>query len=362
LRPDITSDKETYYNRLSQLVQNVADHLAHPRPLSTRPASGPPPSVTTGPGPAAAAPDGWRDASRPAAAAERSKPSVLLLEVTDDLVQRRADLKDYLEQAGIGVLPEKRYSRDDMVLHRQQMVADLARSQACVQILGPLSGDRSDHPRGMAWLRYETIRDAGSAAPFLQWRDPDLNVDAVTDADARDLLAPASVRTDRFPDFRRAVGDLASKPAASPTVPSNVRSVFVNADLLDRELAGHVTKWLEAHGFMVLEPPQSTVDAREEWETNVRYCDSLLLVYGQSKPTWVKTQILLSNKVSRETPLKVLGICVGPPRLDPQNDKAAALSLRYAGIHFLRNEDSPQLNQTEMERFAQKVQELQAHA
>jgi TIR domain len=333
LRTELSTDKEPYYNRLSQLVQNITDYLEGL--LSLRQA--------------ASAPVG--------APADASKPCVLLLEVTDDLVQRRAELKDYLEQAGIVVLPEKRYSRDDLKLHREQMLADLERSRACVQILGPLAGDRSDHPRGMIWFRYETIRDSGTSRAFVQWRDPDLNVEAITDADARELIAAPSVRTDRFPDLRRAVAELALKPPEQgrPTKDRDVVSVFVNSDPLDRQFGDDVARWLSDHGFLVLEPPQSTPDAREEWETNLRYCDSLLLIYGQTRPTWVKTQILLSNKVPREAPLGVLSVCVGPPPPEPTRDKVADLGLRYAGIYYLRNEHSPSLNEAEMERFAARL-------
>jgi hypothetical protein len=335
LKTEFASDKETYYNRLSQLVQDVSDHLDG---LLTR------------------RPD------TPAPKAEPSRPCVLLMEVTDDLVQRRAELKDYLEQLGLAVLPEKRYSRDDITLHRQQMLADLARSRACVQILGSLSGDRSDHPRGLAWLRFETIRDSGSGVPFLQWRDPDLDLERVTDADARELIAPPSVRTDRYPDFRRAVSELALKPPEQPQqkVRQNALSVFVNSDLLDRSLGTGVAQWLESQGFIVLEPPQSTQDAREEWETNLRLCDGLVLVYGQTKPGWVKTQILLSNKVIRDTPLDLICVCLAPPKRDAAHDKAADLALRYSGIHYLRCDDSPQPNTLELEKFAAKLRELHA--
>jgi hypothetical protein len=334
LRTELVSDIETYNNRLSQLVQNIADHLET--------LAGEPPVRCE------------REPEGPAPVPEEPRPSVLLLDTTDDLVQRRAELKNYLEQLGVAVLPDKRYSRDDMALHRQQLLADLARSRTCIQVLGPLSGDRSDHARGMAWLRYECVRDSGMEIPLVQWRDPDLNLDVVTDVDARELLTRASVRTDRFPDFRRAVGELALKsPRPARKAAPNTMSVFVHSDVLDRPLGVGVAQWLESQGFMVLEPPQSTIDAREEWETNLRYCDSLLLMYGRSKPSWVKTQILLSNKVSREAPLKLLGVCVGPPR--PDHDKTVDLALRYAGIHYVRNEDSPQPNSEELQRFANKL-------
>lgn len=340
LRPEISSDIEPYNNRLSQLVQNVADHLEQLVTRST-------PMEKT--------------VVSPAQTADASKPAVLLLEVTDDLVQRRAELKDYLEQLGITVLPEKRYSRDDMDLHRKQILADLARSKACVQILGPVTGDRSDHARGMAWLRCESIRDSSCRTPFLQWRDPDLDLTLVTDPDAQALIAPPSVRTDRFPDFRRSVGELALKPPLrpKPALEKNRKSIFVNSDLLDRNLGTGVAQWLEAHDFMVLEPPRSTAEAREAWEANLRYCDSLMLVYGQTKPGWVRTQILLSNKVDRDSPLKLLGVCIGPPP-DPAHDKTTDLAVRDSRIHYVRNEDSAQPNPAEMERFAQKLREVYA--
>ena len=344
LRTELASDKESYLNRLSQLVQNVTDHLDG---ILTR-AKTPAPSVAAG------------VASGPATEA---RPCVLLLEVTDDLVQRRAELKDYLEQSGVVVLPEKRYPRDDVALHREQILADLRRSRACVQILGPLSGDHSDDPRGLAWLRAETVRGAGGSVPFLQWRDPDLDVNAITDADARELTVQPSVRTDRFPDFRRAVAELALKPPerADPRLQQGVLSVFVNSDLLDRDLGTGVAQWLEAHGFMVLEPPQATQDAREDWEASVKYCDSHLLVYGQTKPAWVRTQILLSNKVQREAPLDLLGVAVGPPLPAQSRDKLDALALRYPGIHYLQVEDHQQLNPAEMERFVSRLREAHAH-
>jgi hypothetical protein len=193
LRTDFQQDKEPYYNRLSQLVQHVAEHLG--KSLSCEKS----PSQVRGKPPAP-----------PAKGIDPSTRSVLLLDVTDDLLERRAQLKDYLEQEGIAVLPARRYSRDDMDLHRAQMLEDLACSQACVQIVGGLTGDRSDHPRGMAWLRCETIRNSGSPVPFLQWRDPDLDANNITDADARELIVQPSVRTDRFPDFRRAVAETES--------------------------------------------------------------------------------------------------------------------------------------------------------
>ena len=343
LLAELPSDRDEYMNRLAMLAQHVTDHLRAKIQQEETSSPEPPPASAS------------------------DLPSLLLLDVTDDLLTRRYELKSYLEQSGVAVLPATRYSRDDMTLHRAQLAKDLAQSRACVQILGGLTGDRSDHPRGMAWLRYEVVRDwlrdSGSKIPFIQWRDPDLQLADVADGDAKELLAPSSVRTDRFPDFRRAMAELALKPvepdrAASP----NTLSVFVNSDLLDRDLGQAVAQWLEAQGFMVLEPPSSTPEAQKEWETNLRYCDSLMLVYGQTKPSWVKTQLLLSNKVSREAPLDPICVCVGPPCDEPDRDKVQALSLRYSSIYYLHNEHSAQPDVLELQKFVTKLRASHVHS
>ena len=346
LLPELVSDREEYMNRLALLAQHVTDHL---QARIAAPRSSPSSSVA-------------------AAAPASDAPCVLLLDVTDDVTSRRNDLRSYLEQSGVTVLPDTRYSRDDMALHRTQLTRDLARSRVCVQVLGSLAGDRSDHPRGMPWLRYECVQEwlqeSASKLPFIQWRDPDLPLESVDDGDAKELLSPSSVRTDRFPDFRRAVAEIALKPPESERQPppASTLSVFVNSDLLDRELAGSVAQWLEAQGFLVLEPPRATPDAQKDWETNLRYCDSLMLVYGQTKPSWVKTQLLLSNKVARDTPLDPICVCVGPPVPDPEHDKIQDLALRYSSIHYLRNEHSPQPDPLELQKFVARLRERHVQA
>ena len=100
------------------------------------------------------------------------------------------------------------------------------RSRTCVQVLGPLTGDRADHPRGMAWLRYESIRDAGRACRCSNGAIPTSISTAITDADARELISRPSVRTERFPDFRRAVAELALKPPRRRQSPRPQRDVL----------------------------------------------------------------------------------------------------------------------------------------
>src|SRR5262245_12006746 len=84
LNAELTLDREEYMNRLALLAQHVTDHL------QARIAA-----------PAAAA--GASGASAPPAAS--NWPCVLLLDVTDDVATRRNELRSYLEQSGVTVLP-----------------------------------------------------------------------------------------------------------------------------------------------------------------------------------------------------------------------------------------------------------------
>lgn len=324
LRVDLEADKNQYYDQLCTLVGKLANHLSALKVPTVRP--------------------------------DNAGPSVLLAEVTDDLVLQRDDVKSYLEQLGFTVLPKRRYSRDDLALHRQQLCANLEEARLYVQLLGPLAGDKSDHARGMAWLRYATAQAAYPSERIIQWRDPQIDLDTVGDADARELLAQPSVRRCGLQELKQEVAALLQrKPRARAAVKAAApKCVFVNADLLDRPFAAEVSGWLADQGYIVLEPPTATDPGewREEWETNVNLCESMMLVYGHTKPRWVKQQYLQSNKVlaQRESPLDVLAICVGPPPPEAAGqDKLAALAVNDRRLAFFRCESG--LNAEELQRF-----------
>jgi hypothetical protein len=337
LRAELPADAEPYYNQLCTLGGNLAKYLSTPVAPEAKPDTKP----------------------------DTKGPAVLLAEVTDDLVQQREEVKSYLEQLGFSVLPKRRYSRDDLALHRQQLRADLDEARVFVQLLGPLPGDKSDHAKGMAWLRYNAAQDAYPGDRIIQWRDPQITLDSVADVDVRELLAQPSVRRCGLQELKQEVAALVQrKPSArSAAQPGAPKCVFVNADLLDRPFATEVSGWLADQGYIVLEPPTATdpKEWREEWASNLNLCESMMLVYGHTKPRWVTQQVLQSSKVlaQRESPLNVLAICVGPPPAESADrDKLAELSLCYRGLEYLRCESG--VNADELKRFVGKLET--AHA
>ncbi|HQZ81141.1 MAG TPA: toll/interleukin-1 receptor domain-containing protein [Steroidobacteraceae bacterium] len=321
LRVDFETERQTYYDRLCELVQNVADHLES---LAAR---------------TVAAPVALSDA-----------PRLVLAEVTDDLVHQREDVRSYLEQLGFIVLPKRRYSRDDLVLHRTQLREDLEQARLFVQLLGPLAGDRSDEPRGMAWLRWSVADAVLSHECIIQWRDPQLAIDTVGDADTQSLLHLPTVRSCGLSELKRSIAEILQRPKR--TVAASIpKCVFVNAEGADRAFADQISAWLAGHGYIVLDPPTASdpTEWREAWESNLAHCQSLMLVYGQTKPGWITQQVLQSMKVNarRSEPIELWSVCIGPPPVEP--DKLARLGLRFEALRFLRCERG--FDEAELRRF-----------
>jgi hypothetical protein len=325
LRYDFPSDRELYYDRLSGLVQKVANYLnrlvAPETPHGTVQAS-------PVPAPVGATAEG---------------PAVVLAEVTDDLVQQREEVKAYLEQLGFNVLPKKRYSRDDVDLHCKQLSDDLENARLFVQLLGPLVGDRSDYPRGMAWLRYALAHARMPIERVVQWRDPRLEVDKIDDGDARELLGLPTVRSCGLQELKQEVAALLQNRGREPAMVrrGGPKCIFVNADRNDRAFAGEVAQWLSEQGYIVLESPTTDDPAewRAEWESYVRECEALMLVFGRTRPGWVTQQFMQSRKVfaQREAEIELVSICIGPPPADsPGHDKLEDLALHWAPMKYFR--------------------------
>ncbi len=329
LRVDFETERQTYYDRLCELVQNVADHLDAL---------------------AAGAPEEPGAIETPPRGANADSPRVMLAEVTDDLIHQREDVRSYLEQLGFVVLPKRRYSRDDLTLHRTQLGEDLEQARLFVQLLGPLAGDRSDEPRGMAWLRWSVADAVLNHDAIIQWRDPQLAVDAVADTDAQALLRLPTVRSCGLAELKRSIAETLHQPKRTVTAPVP-KCVFVNAEGADRAFADQISAWLAGHGYIVLDPPGASDPAewREAWENNLAHCQSLMLIYGQTKPGWITQQVLQSMKVNarRSEPIELWSVCIGPPPLEP--DKLSRLGLRFEALRFLRCERG--FDETELRRF-----------
>jgi hypothetical protein len=284
--PVPTAAELEYYNRVNQLGHELSQELKRLR------------AVAAG---AASASEG---------------PTVFLAEVTDDLESRREEVRRYLSQAGLNILPQTYYLRDDPAAFEQAMTPDVARCKVFVQLLSPFAGHKPPTlPKGYPGLQHELAQRAN--LPILQWRSRDLDVGSVENPAQRALLECETVRACGIEEFKEAIIEEARRPpCAAPVRPKN-ELVFVNSDSPDRELAQEVTKLLlqEGVGYSMPLATGSPEEIRTDLEENLLTCDGLLLIYGATTASWVRSQLRQGRKIisQREQPLSAMAVFEGPP-------------------------------------------------
>lgn len=284
--PVPTPAETEYYSQINQLGTELAAELLRLKELSPQPAP-----VAQG-------------------------PAVFLAEVTDDLETRRDEVRRYLSQAGVRVLPTVFYPRDDGAAFEAAMTSDLAQCKLFVQLLSGVVGRKPPPaPNGFPALQYELALRQG--LPIMQWRARDIDVAAVEDGAQRGLLDQETVRACAMEEFKQAIVDeLRRAPAPPKPKPSSIL-VFLNTDGPDRQLAEQIGQYLVDQGVGYTMPLQegSPEEVRSDLEDNLLTCDGLMLVYGASSAGWVRSQLRQCRKVisQRDQPLAALAVFEGPP-------------------------------------------------
>jgi hypothetical protein len=285
--PIPTSGEPEYYDRINQLGSELAGELQRLRGVG---------------GPRTADPQA---------------PAVFLAEVTDDLDPRREEVRRYLNQTGIPVLPTTYYSHDDAAAFAAAMAADLGQSKLFVQLLGPLPGRKPPSaPNGFPALQYDLARRHG--ATIVQWRSRDVDLEKVEDLQHRALLEADVVRACPIEELKQTiVAEVRRLPAPSKSRSAAEMLVFVNSDGPDRGLAEQICRILDGQGlgYSLAMQAGDPAEVRNDLEDNLRACDGLMLVYGATSVAWVRSQLRQCRKVlsQRDQPLTALAVFEGPP-------------------------------------------------
>ena len=234
-----------------------------------------------------------------------SGPCIFLAEVTDDQDEQREELDAYAKQAGLTVLPETWYPREELGAFQQRMEADLRQSKLFVQLLSHIPGKRPPGwPSRLPVVQYEQAKRVG--LPILQWRSRELDLEKLKTASLEhyNLVIGPEVRACGIEEFKHAVVEEATRtPKPTPPPKGNRASVlvFVNSDSSDRPLAEEVCRILAEEGvgysLPLLEENTKPSDIREDLELNLATCDGLILVYGNTPVTWVRRQLAQGRKI-----------------------------------------------------------------
>jgi hypothetical protein len=240
---------------------------------------------------------------------------VFLAEVSYDLKERRTEVKRYLIQQGVRILPEAKYSSVTNSLE-----SDLRQSSLFVQLLSENSG--------YGYPRFQYQRAKAANLPILQWRDPDMQ--NVSEPKHRDFLAQSTVIATRLVEFKSIIMQQlkpkAGEEANIETV-QNEHLVFVNAAPEDMALAHEIKDILEQHSIgysLPLAFSESTTpsEIRQDLEQNLLSCDAVMVVYDNTSMVWVQEQLLYCRRMARrrDQPLKLIAVYNTPsPEKPPLN-------------------------------------------
>jgi hypothetical protein len=263
-------------------------------------------------------------AERAAAAsgAEASQPggagrTIFLAQATDDLDAEREQVRRYVEQYGINVVPQGVYPQGGLEF-AARVEQDLAHADAFVQLLGRTPAKRPpDVPQGYDRLQYERAVTRG--IPILQWLLPDIDPATIADGQHASLLGGENVMRIGLESFKADIVRRTGKEEPPP-LPAE-RFVFINADGTDIKFADTLRReFASSHVIAAIPLLQgSSEDVRLDLEENIVECDALVMVYGEATPVWVRGQLRLFSKLRhrRKQPIKALAICLGPPDQKP---------------------------------------------
>ncbi len=306
--PAPKEDEEGYWSELYRLTQDLAEELNKLRQLPEEPAGNFIPAAG-----GEATPAVREKATAPVA-------QVFLAEVTDDLRRRYHEVKSYLEQYGIEVLPKKPYDRRDRAAYKQAMLADLGKCALFVQVLSGVTGETDEEFPGYPAYQYDIARSL--AIPLYQWRHKDLKMEEADSDEQVRLLNLSSVRAEPIEDFKKAVLKAAldaAKPKSDRSLRPPGNSVFIDTDVCDWALAQGISQSLLARGISSFLPiprdtPNLTVEQiTQDFQESLKVCDGLIVVYGQSPVTWVRGRFRLGTKVLAQRSPPLVGIYLAPP-------------------------------------------------
>ena len=305
--PRPTSNDHEYYSAVDDLVHQIVEalrRLGHAATSHDASAAAPP---TSG-----ASMNGFVEPQT----GFQHQSTVYLAQVTDDLDIERNNVRRFLEQAGLRVVPRGWYSLDAATF-RRSAAADIATADLFVQLLSGVTGKRPpDLTEGYAKCQLQLALDASK--PVLQWRGFSLDPATVEDEAQRTMLESPTVRAEGIEDFKEAVRHRIDELRQPPPKKSSSQAfVFVDMDSSDRPLAEKVCDILDRNGAGYVLPAQTDDpgEYRRDLEENFASCNALIVIYGSTTATWVRNHLLESRKAfaRRALPPRALAVFQGPP-------------------------------------------------
>ncbi len=319
IRQTLPHRSTLYNNRLVKLVENIVDCLLELEKeppgervdplIADRPEADPPETDPPGTEPPGTEPSSALPSCDPAPA--RRQPAVYIAYGADDVQEEREQLRAYLEDDGIKVLPAPFLKPGSTERYLEAVKAGLDEATIFAQLLGqrPAQGIE-DLPEGDTYHQY---REA-AARPHLDchfWRPEALDPAAVTDARYRELLDRGQAWGPR--EFMKTIQRAARTEKTGPP-PGAPPLIFISANCADDAYANEL---FDACERKQLDVARASPADPEELRRQFADADSVTLVYGKTEDAWLTNQHIIFRRARalRTSPMGPvpLILCIGPP-------------------------------------------------
>jgi hypothetical protein len=318
-QPDPKEERE-YYNLVEDLGRELVDKLKQLKNSARAPSAA--------------------SQHRTPTVALKPRTTIFLAEVTDDLQEQRNQVKRYLEQYNLQIVPDTLYffSGDNANEQlRQAIETDLQEATLFVQLL---SHSKPFRPPGMSTpqLQHESAQ-AVADLPILQWRDPQLDLNSLTDTAQRDFLDSTQVIATSLEEFKqyliqqlekieaqqRRAAEKRQKAMLSQQSSQNLSAyqfIFINRVPKDQALAEEIGDILLEKGLASGLPrlgELAPAEKRQDIENNLQDCDAVIMLYDNTLDEWAREQLRLCLRIQsrRQQCLKIIGVFNKSPIDEP---------------------------------------------
>lgn len=273
---------------------------------------------------------------KPTAPAPPTGKSVYLTEVTDDLEDVRAEIKEALMQQGIQVLPELQLPSGSRAM-KKEIAKNLESSVLSVHLMGPLPGktvDGDDLPATQIQYRLAAgigVRSkAGSKWQRVVWLSPELDIAAVKNDGQRAFLeslryeqeseSPMEMIQKNVEDLKEAILKKVLPAPKKMTSKFEIKRralVYIAHHPEDGEHAETIKNYLrEARQDVMLTRGKDEREQMKDLQAGMRSCNAVLILYGRSPVKWARDVTLKARDMAekrRRNPLFAKSVCDGPP-------------------------------------------------
>ncbi|MGI9261702.1 MAG: toll/interleukin-1 receptor domain-containing protein [Woeseiaceae bacterium] len=285
------------------------------------------------------------------------EPVIYLAHTTPDLESSRMEVKRYLEQHDVDVLPRGHYASEPDA-YKDAATNDIGRSVLFAQLLSEhASTEPEDYEGGYNQMQFDLAKEAG--IPTLQWRNPAVDLDAVEDFDHLELIDSGIVRAEALEDFKEHIVDTVNVEAAAHEEESEVARVFVYADPneeADQEAAQKLSAALDEAGAECLlpNPTDDPKEFRKDIEQNMLRCNGMIVVYENTPLTWVQNQLRQGRRArlkrKKDADAGRLDWAVFESQAHAETDGLQS----FSGLKFIRDDEAD--GTTQLSEFVRGLQ------